>query len=127
MKTDTLNGANLAYVGDAYYELIIRKYLLEKGVTDQNELHRRAIKYVSAKGQYEIIGRLKECLTIREEEIFRRGRNYKYRSHKNANRNEYLNSSGFEAVIGYLYLESDYERLSELVQKAIGLIEGNYE
>ena len=127
MKTELLNGANLAYIGDAYYELFIRKYLLTCNVTNQNELHNRTVKYVSAKSHNLIVGELAKNLTEEEINIFRRGRNYKYRSRKNINRNEYLNSSGFEAVIGYLYLKEEFDRLNLLINMAIKLIEDYYE
>jgi|SRR5690554_3026010 len=127
MKADQLNGANLAYIGDAYFELSIRKYLLSQGITDQNELHNRAVRYVSAKSHNLIAGSILDVLTDDEKQIFKRGRNYKYRSHRNLNRGEYLNSSGFEAVIGYLYLEEKRDRLDFLIDKAIELIEERHE
>lgn len=127
MRADQLNGANLAYIGDACFELSIREYLLAQGITDQNELHHRAVRYVSAKSHNSITARVLELLSEEEKAIFRRGRNYKYRSHKNANRNEYLNSSGFEAVIGYLHLMEHRDRLRFLIDKAIAFIEASHE
>src|SRR5690554_289219 len=127
MKVDLLNGANLAYIGDAYFELFIRKYLLLRRITNLNDLHNRAVQYVSAKSHNMIIGELVKILNKEEMNIFKRGRNYKYRSRKNANRIEHINSTGFEAVIGYLYLKEDFSRLNYLIDHAIALIEAHNE
>ena len=127
MNPNQLNGANLAYIGDAYYELAIRKYLLTKNITNQKELHKQAINYVSAKSHHQIIEEFVQNLDEKELEIFKRGRNYKYRSHKNISRNEYLSSSGLEALIGYLYLSENCLRLNKVIEKIITLIEGKHE
>jgi len=122
MKPELLNGANLAYIGDAYYELYIRKYLMTKSITNQNDLHKLSVNYVSAKGHNKIVHQIE--FTEEEMTIFKRGRNHKYNvSRKNLNRDEYLNSSGFEAVIGYLYLKEDFNRLREILEQGIRIIE----
>ena len=122
IKPELLNGANLAFIGDAYYELYIRKYLIDKQITNQNLLHQLAVKYVSAKGHNKIVIGLMDQFTEAELVIFKRGRNHS----SGANRkklSEYLSSSGFEAVIGYLYLTKQEERLHQLINKAIRIME----
>lgn len=128
MKVELLNGANLAYIGDAYYELSIRIYLLNKEITNQNKLHKLATNYVSATGHNKIMKELLGKLTENELDIYRRGRNHKSQSNrKNVKWDEYLVSSGFESVIGYLYLMEEFSRLDEIISFAIKIIEGNNE
>lgn len=128
MKIDLLNGANLAFIGDAYINLYIREYLIKSDITNSKKLHNLCIKYLSAKGHDKIVKKISGELTEEEQNIFKRGRNYKYQSYrKNIDQTEYLNSSGFEAVIGYLYLKEDKERLEYLLKKAIMVIEENDE
>jgi ribonuclease-3 family protein len=124
MKVEQLNGANLAFIGDAYYELFIRRHLLEKKITNQKELQKLSVTYVSAKAHHQIISKLSSMLTAEEEAIFKRGRNHKFHGfRKNLKKEEYLSSSGFEAVIGYLYLKGNFERLNELLERSIEIIE----
>lgn len=124
INPDLLNGANLAFVGDAYYELYIRKYLLSKGITNQKQLHQQCIKYVSARGHHLIVKEILQFLTPEEVRIYKRGRNSKYNSRRtNLKRSDHLESSGFEAVIGYLYLKERTARLEEIINKAIHIIE----
>lgn len=120
-----LNGADLAYVGDAYYELRVRLYLLEKGITNPNKLHKEAVSYVSASAHSKIMDIIKDSLSEEEMSIFKRGRNYNYKhSRKNLKMDEYLASSGFEALVGYLYLLDRKDRLEEILKKAFEIIEG---
>ena len=128
MIPEMLNGADLAFVGDAYYELQIRLYLLEKGITNPNKLHKMAVLYVSASAHSKIVKALRESFTEEEEGIFKRGRNFNYKhSRKNLKMDEYLASSGFEAVIGYLYLKNKNDRLDEIIKLSIKIIEENNE
>jgi len=120
------NGESLAYLGDSLYEYYIRLYLLNKGLTNVNDLHKNAIKYTSGKVQAQIIKEMLETNFLTEEEInyYKRGRNS---SHK-ANRRpigviEYKVSTGFEALIGYLKLSGQEERLQEVVNFAISFVE----
>lgn len=120
MKYELLNGANLAYIGDAYYELVIRKYLIDSGITKNSELKKADIKLVSAKAHQEIYEKIKDLLTEEEHQIFLRGRNNApsgYR--KNVDKGAYVISTGLEAVIGYLYLTKQQERLDFLINKMI--------
>lgn len=119
-----LNGSDLAYVGDAFYELFVRNYLLSKGVTKPEELHKLCVKYVSATAHSQIFNAIKDNLTLEELNVFNRGKNYNYRHHsKNTNTKDYLTSSGFEAIIGYLYLKRENERLDEILMMALNIIE----
>lgn len=128
MIPEMLNGADLAFIGDAYYELQIRVYLIEKGITKPNKLHTEATKYVSATAHSKIVKSLRDSFTEEEETIFKRGRNYNYKhSRKNLKLDEYLASSGFEAVIGYLFLKNEKTRLYEIISKSIEIIEENNE
>jgi ribonuclease-3 family protein len=117
-----LNGLALAYVGDAIYEVYVRDYLIQSGLTRPNQLHKTATHYVSAKAQASLIQKMQDqqLLSEEEQEIFRRGRNSKsYTSAKNADIITYRISTGFEALIGYLHLTKQTERLEELVQWCI--------
>ncbi|HKM29563.1 MAG TPA: ribonuclease III domain-containing protein [Bacilli bacterium] len=128
IEAKLLNGANLAFVGDAYYELRIRQHLIDKEVTNQNLLHKLAVKYVSAKGHHKIVIKMKDQFTEEELTIFKRGRNHSTGvSRRNLKMSEYLSSSGFEAVIGYLYLTNQEERLNALIKMAIQVIEDENE
>ncbi|HLR91493.1 MAG TPA: Mini-ribonuclease 3 [Atopostipes sp.] len=120
-----LNGLALAYMGDAVYELAIREHLLEVGQTRPNQLHQYATQYVSAKAQARIIDYFfeEEIMTEEEESYFKRGRNSKINTKaKNTDIQTYLKSTGFEALIGYLYLTKQSERLEEIVELCIQFI-----
>ena len=119
MDLNSINIITLAYIGDAYYEVCIREFLINRGIIKVEELQREAIKYVSAKGQCIIVTYLidNNILNDLELEIFKRGRNYKRSSHpKNTDIITYKMSTGFEAVIGYLYLSNNINRIRELLK-----------
>lgn len=121
-----LNGLALAYMGDAVFELSIREYLLSVGQTKPNQLHRYATEYVSAKAQAALIGAMLESEMLSEEEIsfYKRGRNSKINTKaKNTDIHTYLQSTGFEALIGYLYLTDQDERLNEITEWCIHFID----
>ena len=120
-----LNGLALAYIGDAMYELAIREYLLDVGQTRPNQLHQYATQYVSAKAQAKIMDYFseEEVLTEEEEGYYKRGRNSKINTKaKNTDIQTYLQSTGFEALIGYLYLTKQEERLNEIINECIQFI-----
>ena len=105
-----------AYVGDSIYELLIRTHLVNKTKLKPHSLHIEAIKFVKAKSQADILKRLEAYLTEEEKEIVRRGRNAEnHHLPKNANVEEYMYSTAFEALIGYLYLCKKDERLKEIL------------
>ena len=119
----TYSPLTLAYIGDAIYELVIRTILVEKGNAQVNKLHQRASKLVKASAQSEIIDKLKPYLTEEEMGIFKRGRNAKsFTMAKNASMSDYRRATGFEALMGYLYLTEQWDRMLELIK--IGITEG---
>lgn len=124
-KNKQLNGLALAYVGDAVYELYVREFLMQGGQTDPNQLHKRAITYVSAKAQADVVWywRKEKLLSEEEERIVKRGRNAKSRSTpKNMSIHAYRYSTGFEALIGYHYLLKNEDRLKELLDSAVQVL-----
>lgn len=124
---EQLNGLALAYIGDGIYEIMIRMYVLEQGFTKPNKLHSAATKYVSAKAQCFIMEQLlAQEMYLTEEELlyYRRGRNSKsHTSAKNADIVTYRIATGFEALIGYLHLSGQQERLEQMVEYCITIIE----
>lgn len=117
-----LNGLALAYVGDAIYEIYIRDYLIEQGATKPNKLHKAATNYVSAKAQAYLIKEMLEekLMTPEEETFYRRGRNAKsHTGAKNADITTYRIATGFEALMGYLHLTKQTERMEELIEWCI--------
>ena len=117
----------LAYLGDSVFELYVRNYLIEK-FAKVNTLQKEAIKIVSAKGQANLIKKLidNNILTQSEMDIFNRGRNAKCSHHpKNTDIITYKHATGFEALIGYLYLE-DKKRLEEIINICLEEIECMY-
>lgn len=124
MKYNLLNGSNLSYIGDAYYELEIRKYLIGKNITKNKELRKISIEFVSASAHAYIFENIKDELTEEEMDVFTRGRNASTIGHrKNVDRKEHAISSGYEAVLGYLYLKEDFIRLEYLIKKSIEIVE----
>ena len=114
----TINVVALAYLGDAIYEVYIRERLILMGISHALELQKRAVLYVSAKGQASILNRLLEEGKLTEEEIqvVKRGRNYKRSTHpKHTDILTYKLSTGFETLIGYLYLSKKEDRLLEIL------------
>ena len=111
-----INGSDLAYLGDAYYELWMRTYFLSLGITKPSELGKKVRSMVSSSAHAYVVDRIIDKFTDTERDVYTRGRNYHYRHKaKSASVNEYVKSSGLEAVIGYHYLEDNQERLSELM------------
>ena len=114
----TINVVALAYLGDAIYEVYIRERLILMGISHALELQKRAVLYVSAKGQASILNRLLEEGKLTEEEIqvVKRGRYFKRSTHpKHTDILTYKLSTGFEALIGYLYLSKNHDRLAEIL------------
>lgn len=117
----------LAYLGDSVFELYIRNYLIDK-FAKVNTLQNEAIKIVSAKGQANLIKKLidNNILNEKETSVFNRGRNAKCSHHpKNTDIITYKQATGFEALIGYLYLE-DKKRLDEIIKLCLEEIECTY-
>ena len=114
-----LNPVTLAFVGDAVYSLYVRERLTLEVGGKSADLQRVAAKVVSAQGQSEFLDKVLPLFTETEEDIYRRGRNAKKGTKsKSASHLEYNRSTGFEAVLGYLYLTGKDERIKELLQKS---------
>ena len=106
-----------AYVGDCVYELYIRTYLVDNTRLNPHKLHIEAIKYVKAGAQADILKNLTDSLNDDEKDIVRRARNANnHHLPKNSNVQEYMYSTAFEALIGYLYLNKKYDRVKELIE-----------
>ena len=110
----------LAYIGDAVYEIVIRTIIVEKGNAPVNKLHHKASSLVKAVAQKEALEAILPMLTEEEEAVYKRGRNAKsYTSAKNASVIDYRIATGFEALMGFLYLMGNNERMLELVRVGI--------
>jgi len=106
----------LAYVGDAVYEIMIRTMVVNGGNEQVNKLHKRTAALVKAGAQAQMILAVDESLTDAERAVYKRGRNAKTASTaKNATMKEYRMATGFEALLGYLYLSEQYDRMAEIV------------
>lgn len=118
----------LAYIGDAVYELYVRRHIMENSHEQVNKLHKKAVKYVSARAQAYVIECIENKFTDAEHAIFKRGRNAVSNTvPKNTDVITYKIATGFEAVIGYLYLNSEKERLEEVLHQSIEVIENKKE
>jgi len=119
-----LNGLTLAYLGDAYYELNIRIYLIEKKMTRVDDLHKQAIRYTSGIAQAKIIQLLikEDHLTEDELSLYKRGRNSSGPGRKNIDAKSYADATGFESLIGGLYM-TDKARADHMIDIAIQYIE----
>ena len=111
----------LAYIGDGVYELIIRTILVKKGNCPVNRLHKKASSLVKAVAQSAIMEVIEEKLTPEELSVYRRGRNaHSPTMAKHATMADYRRATGFEALMGYLYLKEDYTRMLTLIRMGIG-------
>lgn len=127
--SNDINTTALAYIGDAVYELQIRKKLVDTGKPNVDVLHKEAIKYVSANAQAKAVKvMLKDFLTDNEIRLVKRARNQKITSKpRNAEIINYKLATGFEALIGNLYMENNFKRLDDCIDKAIEIIGGENE
>ena len=117
---DMLSPLVWAYVGDSVYEMFIRTKLVNISNAKPHKLHIESIKYVKAKAQADILKKIQEDLTEEEKNIVRRGRNTEnHHVAKNASVQDYMYSTAFEALIGYLYLTNQEKRIKELVEMII--------
>ncbi|MFI3124441.1 Mini-ribonuclease 3 [Streptococcus suis] len=128
VDVNLINGIALAFEGDAVYSMYVRRHLIFKGLTKPNQLHGEANKYVSAKAQASLIAAMLEAqlLTEKEEEIYKRGRNANsHTKAKNADIVTYRMSTGFEAVLGFLHMTDQIQRLEELIAWCIAQVESD--
>lgn len=110
----------LAYIGDAVYELMIRTKIVNSGNAQVNKLHRRSAALVKAETQAKLIYVLEPYLTEEEAGVYRRGRNAKSMTvAKHATMTDYRRATGFEALIGWLFLSERFERLAELASMGL--------
>ena len=110
----------LAYMGDAVFEVFVREMLVRKANVQVNKLHKRASSIVKAEAQARMIAAIKDELTEKEKSIYKRGRNAKsHTTVKNASVSDYRKATGFEALMGYLYLNGEHKRMTELMEKAV--------
>lgn len=115
----TYSPLTLAYIGDGVFDLVIRSVVVGKGNTKPNRLHQRTSQIVKAHTQAEMIQYLEPQLTEEEADIYRRGRNAKSATMaKNATMADYRKATGLEALVGYLYLTDQFERLVTLIKTA---------
>ena len=121
INVKNMNSLNLAYLGDAVYELYIREFLIKKNMKG-NELQKKSIEYVSAKRQSTFLDKMIEenFLKLEEIKIVKRARNHKSHSNKSTDIITYKKSTGLEALIGYLKLTNNDKRIDEIMKYIIG-------
>lgn len=119
-KPDQFSPLVLAFIGDAVYSLIIRTLIVEKGNMPVNKMHRAVSQLVKAQAQQELFHAIEGLLTEEELAVFKRGRNAKsHTSAKNATITEYRTATGVEALVGYLYLSGDMDRILYLMAEGL--------
>lgn len=131
VKPSTLNTIALAFIGDAVYERYVREHVIKIGIRHADELHKAAVSYVRAEAQAYAVRKLIEAsLTDEEAAVVRRARNHRNTAAKRAKAGKKDNdpmsdkyATAFEALVGHLYLSGEEERLDELVNEAISIIE----
>ena len=112
-----LSAGCLAYLGDAVFELFVRKMLLNRGSRPVNTLNKEARRFVSAEAQATLYHHIIPHLSEEEQSVMRRGRNLHSRSKsKNADTSSYRHATGLEALFGYLFLNEQHERLTEIFE-----------
>lgn len=116
----------LAYIGDGIYEIVIRTIIVDKANRQVNKIHKAASDLVKAHTQAELVFAIMDMLTEEETVIYKRGRNAKAVTRaKNASMSDYRTATGFEALIGWLYLTEQSERMFELIKTGLNLISEN--
>lgn len=125
IKARELSPLVLAYIGDAFFEIIARTMTVSKGNAPVNVLHKRNSAIVKAKTQAEMYFKIEEMLTDQELDIMKKGRNAKsFTSPKNADISDYRHATGLEALFGYLYLERRTDRAVELFKAGLDIEKG---
>ena len=116
----------LAYIGDCVYDLVIKSLVINAGNKQVNKLHQETSRLVQASTQSRMMRTMQEHLTEEEHAVYKRGRNAKSVSPaKNQSITDYRRATGFEALLGYLYLKKDYKRLLDLVKIGLDSLESN--
>ena len=117
---NSMNSLVLAYLGDSVYELYVRTKLVDETKLKPHALHIEAIKHVKAQAQAETLKKIFDELTEKEQDVVRRGRNAEnHHLPKNANVQDYMYATAFEALLGYLYLTKQDTRLKEILAKSL--------
>ncbi len=120
VDVQTYSPLTLAYIGDCIFDLIIKNQVVRQGNKQVQKLHKETSQFVQAQTQSRMMRKMQEHLTEEEHGVYRRGRNSKtVTPAKNQTITDYRRATGFEALLGYLYLKQDYKRLLDLVK--IGL------
>lgn len=125
-QINRMNTTTLAYMGDAVFEVIIREKIVREKPGDSDRAHHTAVRYVSAHGQATAARAMVNSgfFTAEEETLFRRARNHRSMSRPaNADPKIYKIATGFEAVLGYLYLTDQRERLREIASEAVRIVD----
>lgn len=125
MKTEMIDTTTLAFMGDAVYEEYVRKYVIESGKRGANKLHGMAVRYVKAQAQAEAVKVMFDGLTEKEQALVKRARNHKSATKaKNADPVTYKWATALEALLGYLYLDGQSERMEQLIERAMAITRG---
>jgi ribonuclease-3 family protein len=115
-----------AFIGDAIYNVYIRTYLASKSNMQTGKLHKQSINYVSARAQSRIIDNLFDTLSQEEQEIYKRGRNTNISTvSKNVDVVTYKKATGYEALLGYIYIIKNVNRLEQIITQSINIVENN--
>ena len=112
-KPSSLSPLSLAFVGDGVYSLMVREHLINRHIKP-GELHKKSVELVNATAQAKAIRHILPQLTEEERTVYRRGRNAKVQIPKSATQADYHSATGLEALLGYLYLQNQKERLLEI-------------
>lgn len=114
----------LAYIGDSIYDVVIKNLVVNRGNKQVNKLHQQTSALVQASTQSRMMRVMQECLTDEEHAVYKRGRNAKSVSPaKNQSMTDYRRATGFEALLGYLYLKKDYKRMIDLIKIGLNSLE----
>ena len=124
-KIRQLNTDVLAYIGDSAYDLYVREMVLESGKLRASSLHRTVTGYVNAHAQADAVRGMLDELTDEEQRLVKRARHHKVSSRaKNSDPRTYKWATGFEALVGYLYLIGEEDRLTWVMNRAVEIIDG---
>lgn len=122
----TYSPLTLAYIGDCVYDLIVKSLVINQGNKQVNKLHKETSRLVQASSQSKMMRKIQACLSEEECAVYKRGRNAKSVSPaKNQSITDYRRATGFEALLGYLYLEKEYKRMLDLVKIGLDSLEEN--
>ena len=119
-----MNTNVLAWMGDAVYEVHVRKYVVDTGQIHADKLHTSAVKYVKAESQALVMKEIFDSLPEEEQTLVKRAKNRRSKTKaKNADPVDYKWATAFEALIGYYYIEGKIDKMNEIMKRAVDLIE----